>query len=109
VLAASEALSAEASAPLGTLAHLSHKLGCAAVKMTDLISRYCLEVRTSKQPFQLSIFSDIVQEAMLDLEYKDQSGSTLLATIDGSIGNIVSRLGTSLASAMDQEYVIRCA
>jgi hypothetical protein len=109
LVAAGDALSADASAPLETLAHTSHKLGSAAVKMTDLVSRYCLEVRTSKQPFQLTLFSDIIQEAVLDLEYKDKAGSTSLTAVDGSVGTIVSQLGTSLASAMDQEYVIRCA
>jgi dynactin 1 len=103
LLGAGSALSADASSTLPSLAHTSHKLGAAAVKMADLVSRYCLEVRTSKQPFQLSLFLDIVQEAVLDLEYK--AGQSL-AAVDGSVGTIVSQLGASLASAMDREFVI---
>ena len=67
------------------------------------MSRYTFEVRTTKEPFLLSTYNGIVQEAAADIksQTKDILGVEVL------LRNIRQALGAAMPAAMEQESLIK--
>lgn len=74
-----------------------------ASKLADLVSRYTLEVRTSKDPFVLATFLDVIHEATTDIKSQNKS----LLGVQVVINNLSRALTTALASAQDPENIIK--
>lgn len=72
-------------------------------QLATLTSRYTLEVRTSKDPFMLSTFFGIIQEAATDIrsESKDMLGVEVI------LHNLKQRLAPALTGAMEPENVVQ--
>ena len=72
-------------------------------KLSDLVSRYTLEVRTSREPFQLSTFVGITQEAAADV----RSQSKDLLGVEVVLRNLQQALTLAVSAALEPENVVR--
>lgn len=72
-------------------------------KLSDLVSRYTLEVRTSREPFQLSTFASITQEAAADV----RSQSKDLLGVEVVLRNLQQALTLAVSAALEPENVVR--
>lgn len=82
---------------------MSEDLHASCSQLASLISRYTLEVRTSKDPFVLNTFFGIVQEAAADVrsECKDMLG------VEVVLHTLKQRLTPALSAALEPENVVK--
>lgn len=102
----SSSLSLEAADPLIELSRTVHHLATSGVRMSDLINRYLSEVRATRQPLQLSTITGIIQEASAELDFKTPN---VLVALDTETALIVSRLSSTLTTALNPDAAIRGA
>lgn len=72
-------------------------------QLATLVSRYTLEVRTSKDPFVLGTFFGIIQEAAVDI----RSESKDLLGVEVILHNLKQKLVPALTATMERENVIK--
>lgn len=72
-------------------------------KLSDLVSRYTLEVRTSREPFQLSTFMGITQEAAADV----RSQSKDMLGVEVVLRNLQQALTPAVPAALEPENVVK--
>jgi dynactin 1 len=72
-------------------------------QLANLVSRYTLEVRTSKEPFVIGTFFGIIQEAAVDI----RSESKDLLGVEVILHNLKQKLLPAPTAAMEPENVIK--
>ncbi|ORY88624.1 dynein associated protein-domain-containing protein [Leucosporidium creatinivorum] len=103
----SSALALEHAQGFETLAYNSSAIASAAAKLATDTSHYLTDVRTSKQPFQLSAVLAIAKEiAATELGKQTQRP---LEEINALLAQLVEDVGTTLATAGDGESVVKLA
>lgn len=74
-----------------------------ARQFAELVRRYCSEVRSSREPFQLEVFQGIVQEATVDIGRRSPRP---LDDLTALLGQLTQDLGSTLSVAMDADEVV---
>ncbi|GAA5901065.1 hypothetical protein JCM5296_007301 [Sporobolomyces johnsonii] len=103
--ASSSALNLDHAQGFETLAYNSTAIASAVSKLASDISHYCAEVRSSKQPLQLSTLATIAKE-IAAVELGKQSPRPL-EEINALLVQLAQDVGTTLTTAMDGEHVVK--
>ncbi|GAA5932529.1 hypothetical protein JCM1841_000239 [Sporobolomyces salmonicolor] len=103
--ASSSALNLDHAQGFETLAYNSTAIASAVSKLASDISHYCAEVRSSKQPLQLSTIATIAKE-IAAVELGKQSPRPL-EEINALLVQLAQDVGTTLTTAMDGEHVVK--
>ena len=72
-------------------------------QLSDLVSRYTLEVRTSREPFQLSTFMGITHEAAADV----RSQSKDMLGVEVVLRNLQQALAPAVSAALEPGNVVK--